>query len=172
MRFLITKGPIIPARYLNFHLNLNVIHHYDVSLVQQLTLAEHSPSSGAFFGSTSNTLSLTHFYQKDERPFLGPFRTTCLSASFPIIKAISCTAPSTLLPSPPTPHIFKCFSKFKSLPPHHGHSLLKVTKHVLLNPADCAHYHILKYTTNDLLYKVFPQEFTLYHVYGCTFKAR
>ena len=35
------------------------------------------------------------------------------------------------------------------------------THTVLLNPADCAHYHILKYTTNDLLYKVFPKEFIL-----------
>lgn len=116
LRLLITNGLIIPERYLNSHLNLNFIHHYDVFLAQQLKLAEHSPSFRAFFGSISNTLSVTHLYQMDERPFLGPFRTTHLSASFPVIKAISCIAPSTILsPSPPR------FKKFKSLPPHNEH---------------------------------------------------
>jgi len=106
---------------LTVHLNIfiSVINQLDtqnfcftISLFHASTCFEHSlwysPSSGVFFGSTSNTLSLTHFYQKDERPFLGPFRTTYSSASFPVIKAISCIAPSTLLlPTPqPTPPSF------------------------------------------------------------------
>jgi hypothetical protein len=76
LRFLITKGLITPARYLNFHLNF--VHNYGVFLVQQLTLAEHSHSSRALFDSIRNTRSLTYLYQKDEQLFLGPLRTTHL----------------------------------------------------------------------------------------------
>jgi hypothetical protein len=83
LRFLITKGLITPARYLNFHLNLNFVHNYDVFLVQQMTLAEHSHSSRALFDSIRNTRSPTYLYQKDEQLFLGPLRTPHLLRQLP-----------------------------------------------------------------------------------------
>lgn len=136
--FLVTQRLIWDIYTTSF--NLNFVLDYDASLAKQRKLTENSPSR-AFFRSPTQYSAPNLPLSEGRAVVLGKFRITLLSVRFPVTKELSRTTLQHFCP-PLSPFLL-VFQRIKILTfrtriLEKFSCLCKVTKHVLLNTADCA----------------------------------